>query len=50
MATTTTLAARFWGLQINQSTPDFGAIEQLLKVRYHHRDDDVDDVPLFAGR
>ncbi|MGO9221324.1 MAG: hypothetical protein ACLP5E_26715 [Streptosporangiaceae bacterium] len=29
-------AAQFWGLQINQETPDLDAIESLLKARYKY--------------
>lgn len=40
--------ARFWGLEINQQTPDFVAIEALLKSRYKYWDDDTDHVSHFT--
>jgi hypothetical protein len=45
--------AQFWGLQINQKTPDFDAIAALLKARYKYWEDDIDHAshfmhPLFA--
>ena len=41
--------AQFWGLQINQETPDFDAIEALLKTRYRYWDDDTDHPSYFAA-
>ena len=41
--------AQFWGLQINQKTPDLDAIESLLKARYKYWDDDTDHPSYFAA-
>jgi len=41
--------AQFWGLQINQETPDLRAIESLLKARYSYWDDDTDHPSYFAA-
>ncbi len=38
----TATIARFWGLEINQDTPDFDALEALLKTRYGYWDDDIE--------
>jgi hypothetical protein len=43
----TATVARFWGLEINQDTPDFGAFESLLKTRYRYWDDDIDHTSYF---
>jgi hypothetical protein len=34
--------AQFWGLTLNQETPDFEAIESLLRTRYRYWADDTD--------
>jgi hypothetical protein len=34
--------AQFWGLTLNQETPDFEAIEALLRTRYRYWVDDID--------
>ncbi len=41
--------AQFWGLQINQQTPDFDTIESLLRARYRYWDDDTDHPSHFAA-
>ena len=38
---------RHWGLEFNQPTPDFPAIERLLAARYGYWDDDVEHVDPF---
>ena len=43
----TALTARFWGLEINQDTPDFDALEALLKTRYGYWDDDIEHTSYF---
>lgn len=39
--------ATSWGLQINQATPDFTAIEALLRARYRYWDDDIEHAPFM---
>jgi len=43
----TATIARFWGLEINQDTPDFDALEALLKTRYGYWDDDIEHRSYF---
>ncbi len=43
----TATVARFWGLEINQDTPDFDALEALLKTRYGYWDDDIEHRSYF---
>ena len=43
----TALTARFWGLEINQDTSDFDALEALLKTRYGYWDDDIEHTSYF---
>jgi hypothetical protein len=43
----TAVIARFWGLEINQDTPDFGALETVLKTRYRYWDDDIEHASYF---
>ena len=43
----TATVARFWGLEINQDTPDFDALEALLKTRYGYWDDDIEHMSYF---
>ena len=45
----TATVAQFWGLQNNQQTPDFDAIESLLRARYRYWDDDTDHPGHFAA-
>jgi hypothetical protein len=40
--------ATTWGLEINQDTPDFRAIEGLLKSRYRYWEDDVEHNSFFS--
>lgn len=41
--------ARFWGLELNRDTPEFGAVEAVLKDRYRYWDDDVEHASFFVG-
>jgi len=43
----TATIARFWGLEINQDTPDFDALEAQLKTRYGYWDDDIEHRSYF---
>jgi hypothetical protein len=40
--------AQFWGLTLNQETPDFEAIESLLRTRYRYWADDTDHASHFS--
>src|ERR1700733_8901779 len=40
--------AQFWGLALNQATPDFEAIESLLRTRYRYWADDTDHAIHFS--
>ncbi|HVB42379.1 MAG TPA: hypothetical protein VNF47_06665 [Streptosporangiaceae bacterium] len=44
----TATVAKFWGLEVNQDTPDFDAIEALLKARYRYWDDDSEHTSYFT--
>jgi hypothetical protein len=39
--------AQFWGLTLNQETPDFEAVEALLRSRYRYWADDTDHASHF---
>jgi hypothetical protein len=40
--------AQFWGLTLNQETPDFEAVEALLRSRYRYWADDTDHASHFG--
>jgi hypothetical protein len=40
--------AQFWGLTLNRETPDFEAIEALLRTRYRYWADDTDHASHFS--
>ncbi|MFF4241470.1 hypothetical protein ACFYYL_36880 [Actinomadura geliboluensis] len=44
----TVTIVKFWGLEINRATPDFAAIENVLRLRYRFWDDDVDHARYFT--
>jgi len=44
----TATVAKFWGLEVSQDTPDFDAIEALLKSRYRYWDDDTEHTSYFT--
>ncbi|MEV6986504.1 hypothetical protein AB0M95_35320 [Sphaerisporangium sp. NPDC051017] len=49
LAITAATVAQSWGLVVNQDTPDFSAIEALLKARYRYWEDDIEHKSYFRA-